>query len=548
MNNNLKMWFKLVKISFSYLSNKKYYLYIITVNIFLILLSLINPLFYKLFIDEVVMGKRIEIIYIIVIGYLCVFVSKTLFSYLSNYLNNYINNTVMYRLKLDIIKHYLNMDYESYSKQEVGEVKLSIHDDINKTINFTNTHMLSFVQNSIIIVFSSILMININYKLSIFSLLSMPFVIYIDYHISKKEKLLVKNNRINNRNMSTWFQSCMNNWAEVKLLNAEKKQEKQLIKYMHNFAIFFSTWINYWVLRVLVIPNLRDEFILKFCIYFFGGLLISKGELKIGDLLLFATYFQMFSNSVNTVSNLKSEFQSNLTIIESTLNKLTNVKTDKSRKKTLSNITNITLDNISFNYEDINVFNNVSLKLENSTITCILGKSGKGKSTLLKVIGGLLTNNTTGSIYYSNENINNINLDKLQRKITFVMQNSILLNDTIKENLLIGNKNITNDEIVSICKKVNALEFIENFPKKFDEVIGINGAKLSSGQRQKIILARALLSDSDVFIFDEVISDVDSLSEHYILQTIKQLSYNKIIIVVSHKQSVINICDNIFEL
>ena len=209
----------------------------------------------------------------------------------------------------------------------------------------------------------------------------------------------------------------------------------------------------------------------------------------------------------------------------------------------------VTLSNISFTYpnSETEIFHDFSLKINKGEKVAITGRSGRGKTTLLKLITGMLKP-TSGDVSFSGVNLQDIDVVTMYKRIGFVMQENMLFNTTIRENLFYGKENARDDEIWDACKKAYISDFIKSFPQGLDTVIGERGIKLSGGQRQRIVLARLFLRDVDVFIFDEATSALDQYSENIIQDVIYNISKDKTVIVVSHRESSIALCERKIEI
>ena len=177
----------------------------------------------------------------------------------------------------------------------------------------------------------------------------------------------------------------------------------------------------------------------------------------------------------------------------------------------------------------------------------ICGRSGSGKTTLLKLITGMLTP-TSGQISFSGIDLRQIDMIAMHKKIGFVMQENILFHASIKDNLLYAKGDATEEELVRVCKMACIYDFIETLPDGWNTMIGEKGIKLSGGQRQRLVLARLFLRDVDVFIFDEATSALDQLSESIVHDAINRIAKEKTIIVVSHRESSLELCDRIIKI
>mgnify|MGYP000582384900 FL=1 len=205
------------------------------------------------------------------------------------------------------------------------------------------------------------------------------------------------------------------------------------------------------------------------------------------------------------------------------------------------------VNNLSFKYDEASVLNNVNLEVKRGQIVALVGPSGCGKSTLLKLLLRFYETNS-GDILYNNISINDINTSSLLDNVTLVSQQTYLFDDTIKENIKIAKYDATDEEIIEAAKKASIHEFIESLPDKYDTKVGQLGDNLSAGEKQRIGLARAFLSNAPLILIDEPTSNVDSINEGIILKSLKDQKENKSIILVSHRESTTAIADRIYRI
>lgn len=205
------------------------------------------------------------------------------------------------------------------------------------------------------------------------------------------------------------------------------------------------------------------------------------------------------------------------------------------------------VNNLSFKYDEASVLNNVNLEVKRGQIVALVGPSGCGKSTLLKLLLRFYETNS-GDILYNNISINDINTSSLLDNVTLVSQQTYLFDDTIKENIKIAKHDATDEEIIEAAKKASIHEFIESLPDKYDTKVGQLGDNLSAGEKQRIGLARAFLSNAPLILLDEPTSNVDSINEGIILKSLKDQKENKSIILVSHRESTTAIADRIYRI
>lgn len=524
---------------------KKFFVLSFILSVFSMVLGFVNPIFYKIFIDDVILAGEFSKILIVISGYLGIFFIRVIIGYLKNYSNYTLINNTLYRVKLKIWKDLFKFPFSIYETQSVGDMKMRLDDDTGQIKNFAGYQTADYIINIITLIFSLVLLVIIDWRLSLFSVIIIPFTFWFDHIISKKEGVLKNSNRENDQKMSSWLHASVQSWREVKALNLEYYQRRRFIKFLHNYAIYFSKWINYWTARVLVIPKIKDQFIMQFSLYFIGGLLIINGDMKIVDLILFATYYAMLSGAVKSVSSMDSELQSNMPFTNRLMVQLEAKEAVDNNAGIYPDDSNIiSLENVSFTYPKTKneVLHNFSLIINKGERIALTGKSGCGKTTTLKLITGMITP-TKGKVSFSGVDLKEINLEAMHKKIGFVMQENTLFNTSIRENLLYGKLEATDEELYEACEKAYILDFIRAQPKGFDTVIGEKGIKLSGGQRQRIVLARLFLRNVDVFIFDEATSALDQHSENIIQEAISNIATDKTIIVVAHRDSSMKLCD-----
>ena len=526
---------------------KRYFLILFVLSAASTAMGFVVPLFYRIFIDDVILGRMFSRMQIVALGYFGIYLLGVLISYVKNWANYTLVNTTLYNVRSEILQNYFRLPIFKYETESLGDMKMRIDEDTNQIENFAGVQTINYFFSALTILVSVCVLMVIDWRLAIFFVAAIPLTFWLDHILSKRENVLNNTNRVNMEKTSTWLHTSVQGWQEIKALNLKKHQERQYVRFNHNHALYFAKWINYWTARMLVIPKIKDEFFMRFGLYFIGGFLVIWGRLKISDLLVFAIYYEMLSNAVKAVSSTDADLQSNRSITDRLLESLAfsdkEIVTDKiSILPDESNI--ITVENVSFLYpnNENEVIHNFSLTIKKGERIAIVGKSGCGKTTLLKLMTGMLLP-TSGRILFSGIDLHNIKMSALYSRVGFVMQENILFNTTIRENLLYGKPDATEKEMLEACTKAFIQEFICSLSDGLDTIIGERGIKLSGGQRQRLILARLFLRQVDVFIFDEATSALDQYSESVVYDAIRNMAHDKTIIVVAHRESSINLCD-----
>jgi len=523
---------------------KRFFLLNALLNLIGLILNFIKPVFYRMFIDDVILQAKINVFIYVLVGYLSICAIEILFGYAKQYGNNRLINRTTFRVKYRLWKNLFKQDFSEYEIQNIGDVKMKIEDDTNCISSFASQQTIEYVIAYLTTIFSAILLFYIEWRLALFSILVIPFSIFLDNAASEKEKEYNDYMRINGQNMTTWFHTSIQGWREIKALNLGRHEKCSFVRFINLHGKYYAKWVHYWTLRVQLLPRIRDDLFMQFGLYFIGGLLIINGRLRIGDLLVFSIYYAMLSGAVKNVSSADAELQSSMPYTDRLLKELEKENTTTKNGIIPDASNEIIFDNVSFAYDgyDKKIIHDFSLKINKGERIAITGKSGTGKTTMLKLLTGMITP-TDGCISFSGVNLKDINLQAMHKRLGYVMQENLLLNTTIRENLLYGKKNASEIEMIEACKKAYINDFIQSLPSGLDTIIGEHGIKLSGGQRQRIVLARLFLRNVDVFIFDEATSALDQYSENIVHDAIKNIALDKTIIVVAHRDSSISLCD-----
>lgn len=511
-------------------------------------LNFVTPVIYKTFINEVILRADLEKLGIIIIGYLAVYFAEVMTGYIKCLAKYTLVNRTTYEVRLKILRNFWNMKFSDYENVSVGDLKMRIDDDTAQVAEFVDNQTIGLLLQYITVMFSACMLFRISWELALFSIVAIPLTFWLDNLLSRNEQKLSNKRRENGQKTSSWLHASVQGWREIKALNLEKHEARCYYRFLHTDMLYNAKWINYWTARALIIPAIKDEFFMRFGLYFIGGLLIVSGSLNIGELLIFAVYYSLLSQAVQAVSWADANLTAQMPLVDRLLESLAGWKQEEVHeswdKKMPDESDTIVLKGVSFIYPDTEkaILEDFDLTIEKGERIAITGKSGSGKSTLLKLITGMLEP-VKGTVSFSGINLRDIDISAMHSRIGYIMQQNILFNTSIRENLLFGKEDATEEELLDVCKKACIHDFVTELPDGLDTVIGEKGIKLSGGQRQRIVLARMFLQEIDVFILDEATSALDQYSESIVQDAICNIPKEKTIIVVAHRESSIKVCD-----
>ena len=531
--NNNKRLIDIIKI---YLNKEiKNIIKTILYSLFVILLTLFLNTYTLLLIDYIIPNYKLKLLIIITFIFLLLGVYKSILNYYKNKLIIYLSKQISIYLNKEVINKFFNLPYLFFKNKSTSEVISRINDlEIFKEI-FTSI-IVSLSINIILIIVSMIVLLSINIKLFIINIISLVlyFIIVISFKnsFSKRTEQLLDNksiyNKILNENIYSYESNRNINQINNKILKIEDKY-KDYIHSESKYNILFN--------KQLTIKDILFIFtnILSLSI---SILLIINNSLTIGRLFLYTSIVYYFIEPIKEILDLGPNINY-LKSIYNRINDLLLVKEKEDIKDKYKIKGDIKINNICYSYNNIDyIIKNINLEIPYKSKYLIYGKSGLGKSTIIKILLKYL-GDYKGNIKIDNNDLKNISRESIQDSFTYVSQNNYITNDTIKNNIIYDRDIDDNDykKIIDIC---NLNTLIESKYLKDNFVIEDNGFNISGGERQKIILARSLLKDSNYIILDEALSEVDVYEEKQILNKIFDYCKDKTLIYISHKKEIIS--------
>ena len=454
-----------------------------------------------------------------------------------------------------MLKFYLDQNYFEFIRKKKSELLRNIYTEVD---NFTENFILSIIE----LIYITLILIGVFIFMFIFDstaaliiLGSISVFFLLFYFLSKKKLLLFGFERAKlTERILKKIPDALNGFMEIKLFNLSQSISDDFVKYQRRLdRIKIPASIIGNIPRVFL-EILVVTFFSLFLLYNFSSgndilPLISKVSIFIIVILKVLPFINGISNHYNRMTKgfesykiLKKEFISIASVEE-----YKKIVLDKE-------ISEVILENVSFSRKDkdnnnIVIFDKINLSLKSNSIVGIMGPSGSGKTTLLQIIIGLLKPNN-GSVKINGQDLNNLNIKDLYKKISYIPQEPFFLHDKIKNNIISSNisENHDDEKLLNIVKEVR-LDKKSIYDGKFlDAYIGENAINLSGGEKQRLALARSFYRKCDLLIFDEVTNKLDKETTEEILKIIYSLRKDKILIIVSHDLNTLKSCDYILEL
>ena len=516
---------------------------IIILSLLVIILGILTNYYLLISIDKVLPKYNYYNFLIITLLFLVFYVSKNILLYFRNKLIINNKNEIYSKMNNDSIRKIFSLPYQYFKSKSTGEVESRIN-DIKELRNILSNILINLVFNFLFIFISSILLITINFKL--FLILFVEVILYLVI------VLLFKNINIKHQEdlieSSSLFNKCLNDRINsyeidknIDMINYSiKLLDIKTNNYIHKNKLFENS-IN---IQEVIKNNILD--IGYLLIVFICVIYVKNNIISIGELFLFNTLIYYFIDPVKELSNLILEF-TYIKDIYFRINDLYMIKDKVDDYNYYDLKCDIKINNLSYSFNTLdNIFSNINLKIEYGSKFLIYGKSGNGKSTLIKILLKYL-DDYNGEIYFDNINLKDISNKNISFNFTYVSQYNYLVQDTIKNNIIYY-RNISDKKYNEIIKLCNLEKLIDSKKERNSFIIEDNGFNISGGERQKIILARCLLKNSNYIILDEALSEVGLDEEIEIMKRIFDIYKNKTIIYISHKKEIIKYFKNKYQI
>ena len=520
-------------------------------GLFFLFLSSIASLLFPWLVGELVDQSNQDTANVnrIAIFLFCLFSAQAVFSYFRIVLFVNVTSKAMAQLRSDSFSNLIKLPVGFFSERRVGELCSRMASDIEILKNTFTTDLAEFIRQIIIIIGGIALLSITSIKLTLFMLCTLPIIMIMAVIFGRKlrsyskhvQNIVADSNTIVEESLQAilTIKSFTSEFFEIQRYNKKADEIANISMKLGRLRAIFASFIIIGIFGSIV------------AVIWYGTILIQNNSMSIGELFSFVLYSVFIAASIGGIAELYAAIQKAIGSTEELLS-LQTIKPELSYHKTHNSTIqgNIQFNKVSFSYpsrKNTKVIDDLSFDIKEGQQVAIVGISGSGKTTITKLLMKFYSINS-GSIFLDQKNINDIDLHALRGQIGIVPQDIVLFAATIKANLLYANQNASEEEIVDAAKKANAHNFIMDFEDGYDTIVGERGVEISGGQRQRIAIARAILKNPKILIFDEATSSLDSKSEELIQESMTLLLKNRTSIIIAHRLSTIKKADKIFVL
>jgi len=454
---------------------------------------------------------------------------------------------VEHSLRVSAYDHAQKLDISWHESQLTGNVTAVLNDDINQLEKFLNNGVNQIIQVVVSTISIGIIFFYISPLIATIAILPVPLIFFISILFQKKLSPIYRSIRDKAGLINSSIVNNLLGIQTIKSFMTYSYEKKNITELSNNYqkenmnAISINSAFNP-IIRMGVLGGFLGTILI-------GSTLALNGSLAVGAYSVLVFLTQRFLWPFTSLSILVDDFERSMASskrIFDLMNSKIKIK-DKVNSHPIKDLrSNITFNSISFHYPDgESLFKNFTMNIPFGSSIGIVGDTGSGKTTIAKLLLRLY-DPQKGSINIGDYNIQDLSVKSLRNKIGIVSQDTFLFNASIKDNISYGAKKATDEDIIQAAKDSYSIEFIDSLKHGFDTIIGERGQRLSGGQKQRLAIARAIIRNPDILIFDEATSSVDNRTEQLIQKSFLNLKKNRTIIIIAHRLSTIRNCDNIF--
>ena len=496
--------------------------------------------------DDIVPNSLKTSLMTLSIGIIILYIFKYILEFFRRHLMLYMGQKLDVPLILGYYEHTLGLPMDFFGTRKIGEI-VSRFADASKIRNAISSASLTIMIDLIMAFFGAIVLFAQNRLLFAISVLIAVLYGFMVFVFNGPVKRINEEQMEDNAQVTSYLVEGLSGIETVKSYNAEQTvKDKMDVLFVRLMKSMFKGGL------IANSQKTLTEFIYiigETIIIWVGVVYVMKGIMTIGSLITFNVLLTYFLDPVKNLLNLQPEMQTAIVAAErlSEVLDLELEKTDSENKKIKpeSLCEKIVFNDVTFRYGTRRpVLQNIDLVINPGEKVAIVGESGSGKTTLVKLLLNFYSYEK-GDIYIGGYNIKDINIDSLREKIAYIPQDIFLFSGTIRENMEMANQDATLDEIIDACKICKADDFINELPLRYETKLDENGANLSGGQKQRLALARAILKKPDILVMDEATSNLDTITERAITDTIEKVSQDTTTIIIAHRLSTIMHCDKI---
>ena len=489
--------------------------------------------------DEIFLNRNSDMLMLIPVAVIVIYLVKGACNYTQTILMSFIGQRVVADLRNNLYRRIQMQSLSFFTKNPTGILMSRITSDVGYVQGAVSEAVTSLFKDSFTLVCLVFVIFYRDWQLAIIAMFVFPLTIYPIAKFGGKMRGIATRAQATMGSLTALLQETISGTRIVKAFSMEEYENSRFAKENeHLFKLALKS------VSISAISSPFMEFLGGIgiaTIIFYGGYQVIKGVSTPGTFFSFLTALIMLYEPVKRLTNVNNTIQQGIAgavRVFSIIDIVPDIKNDADAIVLPRISRGIDIQDVTFCYEDTPVLKNINLSIRTGEVVAFVGMSGGGKTTLVNLIPRFY-DVSRGQILIDGHDIRHVTIESLRGQIGIVTQQTILFNDTVRNNIAYGNIEKTNEDIIQAAKAANAHDFITSLPKGYDTVIGEQGAKLSGGERQRISIARALLKDAPILILDEATSSLDTEAEIEVQDALEYLMKGRTTLIIAHRLSTI---------
>ena len=513
-------------------------------------IELLPPWLLKIIIDDVIGGNRAGLLPWVIAGLLGAHIGKNVASSLRIRFNNTLEQRVIYDLRDQVFTALQRLSINYYENRSTGEIMNRVNNDVEHVERIFIDGIESLLMSSLTLIGISAILFSLNWKLALLSLLPIPVLVFSASYFTGRVHKFYRGVRESSAELNAYLQDAISGIRETMGFNREAYEREQFNQRSKTYSDSNLRVMTLWSMyspSMIVVGSLGSVIIL-----WYGTGEVLAGTLSVGELVAFVGYLALFYVPINQIHSVNHMLQHALAASERVFEILDTTPDVADRPGVVRSAGKLRGDvaarHVSFHYRpDIPVLKDVNFEVRAGERIALVGPSGAGKSTLIKLLMRFY-DVKDGAVALDGRDLRDLPLAYVREQIGLVQQEPFLFNGTVKENIAYGDLSAGQARLEDVAQAARAHEFIVELPEKYDTWIGERGVKLSVGQKQRISIARVLLKDPPIIVFDEATSNIDTETEVKIREALEELTRNRTTFIIAHRLSTLRHVDRIVVL
>ncbi|EFF64716.1 ATP-binding cassette domain-containing protein [Turicibacter sanguinis] len=513
-------------------------------------IDLVYPYFTGIFMDDYIPNGKIQSMVIVSLTLLILFIIRLICSHIVNYWGHIMGCKMEFDMRQDLFKKFQSLNFSYYDENKTGVIISRLVGDLRDITELAHHGPEDIFISLIMIIGSFIILFNIN---AVFTLSIFPIIILIIIFSMWRRNAMMQGFRATRKTQGEINAQIESSIGGIRLTKSFANEDYEYNKFTENNLNYANSWKN--ALFQMSIFSSGNTFlidILNLILLIIGGILVYNNTLTFGDFTAFLLYINFLIKPIQRLINFMQQFQTGWAGFERFYEIIQLEPKIKSKENAiyLNNPKgNIIFNHVNFKYEanEEHVLTDFNINIESGKKIALVGESGVGKSTISLLIPRFY-DVTSGEILIDDINIKDYELSSLRKNIGHVQQEVYIFYGNIRDNILYGNPQATEEEIIIAAKKARIHDFIMSLENGYDTIVGERGVKLSGGQKQRIAIARVFLKNPAILILDEATSALDNITEMLIQEALEDLTKGRTSIIIAHRLSTIKEADEILVL